>query len=134
MQAAVVGVQSVRDGLVGNASHFGSVRFKVHVELKDAAGNRFICVNESSTYQDIAQTLKDAFPEYGKKIKTFVLPDFFILFYSLFDKDTRVITVELGHRRSYDNSKAVKMFNWNPRTNKEAIQSMGETMIKYGVV
>ena len=104
------------------------------LETGNAAGNRFICVNASSTYQDIAQTLKDAFPEYGKKIKTFVLPDFFMRFYSLFDKDTRVITVELGHKRSYDNSKAVKMFNWKPRTNKEAIQSMGETMIKYGVV
>ena len=104
------------------------------LETRDAAGNRFICVNESGSYQYIAKTLKETFPEYGKKIKTFVLPDFFIRFYSLLDKDTRVITTELGIERSYDNTKAKQMFNWKPRTNKEAIIRMGETMIKFGVV
>jgi dihydroflavonol-4-reductase len=104
------------------------------LETEDAAGNRFICVNESSSYQHIANTLKEAFPEYGKKIKTSEFPDFFIRFYSLFNKETRVITTELGRKRSYDNSRALKMFNWKPRTNEEAIRSMAETMIKFRVV
>lgn len=104
------------------------------LETKEAAGQRFICVNESSSYQYIAKTLKEAFPEYGKNIKIFEFPDFFIRFYSLFDKDTRIITVELGRSRSYNNSKSVKMFGWKPRSNKESIISMAESMIKFGVV
>ncbi len=104
------------------------------LEMKGAAGNRFICVNESSSYQYIAKTLKEAFPEYGKKIKTFEFPDFFIRIYSLFEKDTKAITVELGRKRSYDNSKSRKMFDWTPRSNKEAINSMAKSMIKFGVV
>ena len=104
------------------------------LETREAAGQRFICVNESSSYQYIAKTLKEAFPEYGKNIKIFEFPDFFIRFYSLFDKDTRTITVELGRSRSYNNSKSVKMFGWKPRSNKEAINSMAESMIKFGVV
>jgi len=104
------------------------------LETAEAAGNRFICVNDSSSYQYIAKTLKEAFPDYGKKIKTAEFPDFFIRFYSLFNKETRVITTELGRRRSYDSSKALRMLNWKPRTNKEAINSMAETMIRFGVV
>jgi dihydroflavonol-4-reductase len=103
------------------------------LETPDAAGNRFICVNESSSYKYIAETLKEAFPDHRKKIKTAEFPDFFIRFYSLFNKDTRVITPELGRRRSYDNSKAKRMFNWKPRTNQEAINSMAKSMISFGV-
>lgn len=99
-----------------------------------AAGNRFICVNRSSTYQEIAKTLKDAFPDFKKKIKTFILPDFFIRFYSIFNKDTKAITIELGRNRTYDNSHASQMFNWKPRSNREAIVSLGESMIRFNVV
>ena len=104
------------------------------MEKPSAAGNRFICVNRSSTYQEIAKTLKDAFPEFRKKINTFTLPDFLIRFYSLFYKDAKAIIIELGRNREYDNSQAVKMFNWKPRSNKEAILSMGESLIRFGVV
>jgi len=104
------------------------------MENPSAAGNRFICVNGLSSYREIAKTLKEAFPVFEKKIKTFELPDFFIRLYSLFDKDTRAIKVELGRMRMYDNSKALQMLNWKPRTNKEAICSMGESMIRLGVV
>lgn len=104
------------------------------MESPIAAGQRFICVNRSSSYQEIAKILKEGFPEFGKRIKTFELPDFFILLYGLFDKETKAIRVELGRIRTYDSSKAQKMFNWKPRTNKEAILSMAESMVKFGVV
>lgn len=104
------------------------------MELPSAAGNRFICVNELSSYRDIAKTLKEAFPESGRKIKTFELPDFFIRFYGLFDKGVKAITGELGRMRTYDNSKAINLFNWKPRTNKESITSMAESLIKFGIV
>jgi len=110
---------------------------KMHLwalEEPSAAGNRFICVNKSSSYQEIAITLKNAFPDFGKKIKTFVLPDFFIRFYSFFNKDTKAITIELGRNRTFDNSKAVQMFNWEPRSNKKAILSLAESLIRFGVV
>ncbi len=104
------------------------------METPSAAGNRFICLNRSSSYQEIAKTLKDAFPELAEKIKTFELPDFIIRFYSLFDKDVKSITGELGRKRTFDNSRAVQMFNWKPRSNREAILSLGESMIRFGVV
>jgi dihydroflavonol-4-reductase len=104
------------------------------LELPEAAGKRFICVNESNWYQEIAMTLKNEFPEFGKKIKTLVLPDFFIRLYSLFDKGVNTIKSELGCHKIYDNSRAVEMFNWTPRSNKEAIISMAESMIRLGVI
>lgn len=104
------------------------------MELPEAAGKRFISVNESSWYKEIAMILKNEFPDYQKKIKTFVLPDFFIRLYGLFDKDTKVILSELGCFKTYENSQAVELFNWTPRSNKEAIVSMAESMIRLGVV
>ncbi len=136
----------VRKVLAGEIPGMPKIRFPL-VDVRDvaemhiwamessiASGQRFICVNRSSSYQEIAKILKEGFPEYGKRIKTFELPDFFIRLYGLFDKDTKAIRVELGRIRAYDNSKAQKMFNWKPRTNKEAILSMAESMVKFGVV
>jgi len=104
------------------------------MELPEAAGKRFVCVNESSWYKEIAMILHNEFPEYHKKIKTLVLPDFFIRLYGLFDKSVKTIKNELGRYRTYDNTRAVELFNWTPRSNKDAIVSMAESMIRLGVV
>jgi dihydroflavonol-4-reductase len=104
------------------------------LELPEAAGQRFICANESSWYKEIAMTLKKEFPDHPKKIKTMVLPDFLIGFYGLFNKDIGAIISELGCRKTYDNTKAVELFNWKPRPNKEAIISLATSLIKFGVV
>jgi len=104
------------------------------LEKPEAAGHRFICVNENSWYREIVLILKDHYPEFRKKIKSYVLPDFIVILYSLFDKDARFIRIELGTVRVYDNSSAVNMFNWKPRSNKEAILSMADSLIKFGVI
>jgi len=104
------------------------------MEKPQAAGNRFICVNKTSWFQEIAITLKDEFPEFQGKIKTKVIPDIIIYVYGLFDTKVKSIQSELGCFKVYDNSRAVKMFNWEPRSNKEAIISMAESMIRLGVV
>jgi dihydroflavonol-4-reductase len=104
------------------------------MEKPEAAGLRFICVNETSWYKEIARILKENYPEYKKKIKTYVLPDVMIRLYSFFDKDARTIRNELGRKNIFDNSRAVNMFNWKPRSNKEAILSMADSLIKFGIV
>jgi len=104
------------------------------MESAEAAGNRYLCVNELSSYKEIAQVILQAYPEFKKKIRTLVLPDLFIRIYGLYDKDTETILVDLGKLRSYDSSKATRTFGWKPRSNKEAILSLAESMIRYGVV
>ena len=83
------------------------------LEKKEAASQRFICVNDAYWYREIAETLLEKYPEY---------------------KSARSLLDELGKYRVYENKKAIEMFNWKPRSNKEAILSMAETLIKFGLV
>jgi dihydroflavonol-4-reductase len=104
----------VRKLLAGEIPGLPKIKFPL-VDVRDVAEmHLFICVNKSSSYLEIAKILKEGFPEFGKRIKTFELPDFFIRLYGLFDKETKTIRVELGRSRSYNNSKSVKMFGWKP--------------------
>ena len=104
------------------------------LENPESAGHRFICVNENSTYKEIAQALKANFPEFSGKIKTFELPDFVVILYGLLDKDVRSIRLELGRSRKYDNSLARNMFGWQPRSNREAILTMAESLVRFGAL
>lgn len=104
------------------------------MEKPEAAGHRFICVNENSTYLDMALSIKAHHPEFRRRITTRILPDFLIKLYCLINKDARSVRYELGHQRIYDNSLARDIFEWKPRSNEEAILSMAESMIRLGVV
>lgn len=99
------------------------------MEIPEAAGNRFICSNESMWIRDIASCLAQAFPEYGVKIKIREIPNSIIKFLGIFNPSLKTMNPLLGKIRHYDSNKSRKMLGWEPRSNKEAIVSMGQSII-----
>ena len=104
------------------------------MEHPQAAGHRFICVNESYWIAEIAKILRNSLPDFSHKIKTRVLPDILVRFFSLFDREVRTIINNLGHYYQYDNTKAREMLGWRPRSNEEAILTMADALIKFDLV
>lgn len=52
----------------------------------------------------------------------------------IFDKTTRLVLQELGYRRQVTSARGEKVLAWKPRPLEEMVVSMGESLIKHGVV
>ena len=99
-----------------------------------AAGKRFVCAIEFSWMVEVARILDERFRDDGYKIPTGELPNWVPRLMQHFNPALKQIVPGLGRRRDYDNSRIKSVLGWQPRSLKEMSISMGESMIKYGVV
>lgn len=100
----------------------------------EAAGQRFCCAIEHAWVRDVALILDKHFRDRGYKIPTGKLPNFVLRLVALFDKTTRLVVHELGQRQDISNKRIKEVLGWKPRSLEDMVVSMGETMIKHGVV
>jgi len=100
----------------------------------EANGKRFIVANEFTTFQGIARILDDEFRPKGYKIPTRSLPDWMIRIAALFDKTTRLALGELGYQREVSCDQARQVLDWQPRSLRDMVVSMGESFIEHRVV
>ncbi|MEO0581028.1 MAG: aldehyde reductase [Bacteroidota bacterium] len=102
------------------------------MEKEEAAGERFIAGGEFMWMEEIAQILKEAYPD--RKVPTGKLPNFLFRLMSLFDAQTRSVLGELNTPRPVDISKAQNLLGWKPISEKEAIVATAESLMKYGII
>jgi dihydroflavonol-4-reductase len=102
--------------------------------IPQAAGERFIIAGEALSIKDIVKVLKRDFPAYGKKLPTFVLPNWLAGFASRFDPGLKLIAAELGRDARISNEKARRLLGWKPRSEEEAIRASAESLIAAGLV
>lgn len=100
----------------------------------EAAGMRFICTIEDARIQEIALLLKNHFANRGYKVPTRKLPNMIVRFSALFDKTLRLVVKDLGKHAEISNARIKEVLAWKPRTLKEMVVTMAESMIEYGVV
>ncbi len=115
--------------------HFNAVDVRdvasAHVQAMtkpEAAGQRFICVADSFWMEDVAKTLKEAYPDYP--IKTNVFPSWLVRIVALFSPEARATVDSLDQELSVDNTRIKETFNWHPRDMKEMVLSMAKSMIE----
>ncbi len=115
--------------------HFNAVDVRdvasAHVQAMtkpDAAGQRFICVADSFWIKDVANLLKEAYPDYP--IKTNVFPSWLVRIVALFNPEARATVDSLDQELSVDNTRIKETFNWQPRDMKEMVLSMAKSMIE----
>lgn len=101
---------------------------------KEADGNRFVVAIEHASMRDIATILAEAFAGRGYKIPTRPLPDWTLKAVAIFDKTAKLAVQELGRRQDMSSDQARKLLGWQPRSLKDMVVSMGESMIEHGVV
>lgn len=98
------------------------------LEAPEAAGERFVCSAGYMTFKEVANILRENYP--NKKIPKFTLPDFAVRLFSNIDKTIKPILIDLGTERKVSNNKAIKLLDWKPIPVKEAILACAESAIK----
>jgi nucleoside-diphosphate-sugar epimerase len=104
------------------------------LKAPNAAGERFLCCNETLWMKQFAQILHANFPAFRRKIPTRELPDFMVRMVALFDSTLRSVVPDLSHPRPISNEKARKVLGFQFRSNEEAIVAMAQSLIDLGLV
>ena len=101
---------------------------------KEAAGNRFLVSAGELWTKEIAQILHDEFSKRGYKIPRFQMPSFLVRVIAMFDPKIALIVNSLDWDYKISNEKAKQILKWNPRSPKEAVLSMAESLIDQGIL
>jgi dihydroflavonol-4-reductase len=99
-----------------------------------AAGQRFCCVGAICSIKEIAQLLQRHFATRGYRIPTRELPDFLIRVFALFDSSVRQIVDVLNKPLAISTERIRTVLGWQPRPAEEAVVSMAESLIEYGLI
>ncbi|WP_235271006.1 aldehyde reductase [Flavobacterium sp. 316] len=102
------------------------------LENPNASGKRYLCANGYMEFKDIAEILREEFP--NDKIPSKTLPNFMVKLFSIFDKETKSILNDLGAKRTINNSKIKKELNWNPISLQVSVKDTAHSLKNLKIV
>ena len=102
------------------------------MERDEAAGERFILSERWMWLTEVAEVLKERFPD--QRVSTRQAPDFMVKLAAIFDKSARQVSGDLGTRRAADGSKAARMLGIDYLPAPRSIAATGESLIDQGLV
>lgn len=132
MLGQVPGVGRIKMGLVDVRDVAAAIILAMNTP--EAAGHRFICSGGTFWLKEIAGVLHAEYSRRGYKIPTFEFPSWIVRLLGFFDKKIARVTGELERDFEQSNEKAKRILKWNPRSGKEAIISMANSLIENGFV
>lgn len=100
----------------------------------EAAGQRFLCSSETIWIKELADILTKEYGKRGYKIPKISFPTFLIKLLALFDKKIALVVRTLDWDFELSNEKTKRILKWNPRSAKESILAMAESLIEFGFV
>lgn len=100
-------------------------------ESPNAVGRRFIGTNGWVMFKEVAQILKNAYPD--SKVSTRELPVLLSNILSYIVKDMEMVKGEGGKTKKADNSAAMSL-GWEPHSIEDAVVSGAESLLKLGVI
>lgn len=132
MRRQVPGVAWLKMGMVD--ARDVAVAMRLAMSTPGAAGERFLCSAETLWLKDITEILHKHYAARGYKIPRMVFPVAVVRLLALFDKKIAVVTKSLNWDYELSNEKARRVLGWQPRSGKEAILAMAESLIELGFV
>jgi len=102
------------------------------MEMPQAANQRYVGSAGFMKFKEVATIIKEANPE--RKIPTAVLPNFAVRFYAYIDPSLKPVLVDLGAERKVDHTKAQRELDWEPISNREAVQACAKSVLDLGIV
>jgi dihydroflavonol-4-reductase len=99
-----------------------------------AANQRLIAAGDFLWFADIAQALRDAFPDRARTIPARRLPDWIVRVAALFREEARFMVPMLGRRREFDTGRAAELLDWRPRPSREAVIDCARSLVEQGLV
>jgi len=80
-------------------------------------------------FADVAVVLRERFGDAASKVPTRTMPDWLVRLLALANADLKPMLPDLGNRRAYSSAKAGRVFDWYPRTAREAVIATAETIL-----
>lgn len=103
-------------------------------ETPGTIGQRLIVSDDFFWFRDVAEVLREAFPDHAGRIPSRGLPDFVVRLGALFSADLATIAAELGVERRTDASKAKALLGRELISGRDALVASAESLIRYGAV
>ncbi|MGP4116367.1 SDR family oxidoreductase [Levilactobacillus zymae] len=139
-----VQIQQLLEGQVKAVPHVDSG----YVDVRDVAslhllamtspqanGQRFLATTgETLSMLDVANLLRDAFPQYAANLPTKTIPNLAVKAAAVANPQLRMIASIVGQYAGTSNHKAQTLLNWHPRSAKTAILATAQSMIDLGIV
>ena len=102
------------------------------MESEKANGERFIAANGLYGFKDVADVLRKKYPK--RKLPSKMLPDWLVRVFSLVDKETQPLLLELGSNRSLNTIKAKEALGWQPIPIPQSLVDCAESLIDLKIV
>ncbi|QLE62892.1 Nucleoside-diphosphate-sugar epimerase [Furfurilactobacillus rossiae] len=100
-----------------------------------AVGERFLATTgETLSMLDVANILREAFPQFASKLPTKTMPNTLVKAVALTNPMLKMVALLVGQYAETSNEKAVTMLGWHPRSAREAIIATAQSMIDLGIV
>lgn len=100
----------------------------------EAAGQRFICANDSRSLRDVAEVLAREYGPRGYKVPTGKLPNLAVRVVAIFDKVAALALNDLGSPQHVDPAKVTGLLGRPLRDLEEMVVAMADSLIHYGLV
>ena len=102
------------------------------LEKPESIGERYLCTGPFMTFEQVADVLRHAYPDYPVTAK--VIPDWIIRIISVLGGPTRQVINDVGNEKHFDGSKGEALLGRPYRSNEEAILSAAESGLRFGLV
>jgi len=100
------------------------------MEQDAANGNRFVCVNGTLWFVEMANAIKKRFPKEASKVPTKVLPNVMMKIAALVGQFPKQGVRDLGRYWQGNNTQARTLLGWNPRSAEDAVIATAESLIE----
>ncbi len=111
-----------------------AVLHRLAFESAESPGRRLLCSSGFRWMKEIAQSLREKFPDYRKTIPTKEMPNLLLKALSFFDRSITPFLPDIEIRKEMDTSPAKDLLGWTPRSPEEAIESGAQSLIDFGIV
>jgi dihydroflavonol-4-reductase len=99
-----------------------------------AANQRFIGIGDFLWFTEIAEALREAFPDRAAKIPNKRVPNWIMRASALFREEARFMVPMLGKRREFNASRASDLLQWRATPSKDAVIKCARSLIDKGLV
>ena len=104
------------------------------MKIKEAAGNRFLVSAGEMWTKEIADILYAEYAKRGYKVPTLQMPSFLVRLIAMVDPKIALIVNSLDWDYKISSEKAKQILKWTPRSPKESVLSMAESLIEQGIL
>ncbi|MCI4644629.1 MAG: aldehyde reductase [Hyphomonadaceae bacterium] len=104
------------------------------LEKDISIGQRYLVADDFLWMAELAEILRDAFPDHPKKIPSGQLPSWLVRILSLVNPPLRQLVPELGKKRIVSSEKARSELGWTPISAREAAIASAESLIAHNLI